>query len=73
MEIKEVVVHSIDGARYQIQFEQAAVKGVLGFKVTVNGDDKEMARAEAEELLAFALNRSSLFKGDLPEINGNGK
>ena len=49
MEIKEVVVHSIDGARYQIQFEQAATKGVLGFKVTANGDDKETAKAEAEE------------------------
>jgi hypothetical protein len=73
MEIREVVVHSIDGARYQIQFEQAATKGVLGFKVTANGDNKDIAKAEAEELLAFALKRSSLYKGDYPETNGNGK
>ena len=70
MEIKEVVIHSIDGARYQIQFEQAATKGVLGFKVTANGDNKEIAKAEAEELLGFALKKSSLYKGDLPEANG---
>jgi hypothetical protein len=73
LEIREVVVHSIAGARYQIQFEQAATKGVLGFKVTANGDNKDIAKVEAEELLAFALKRSSLYKGDLPEINGNGK
>ena len=73
MEIREVVVHSIDGARYQIQFEQAATKGVLGFKVTANGDDKEIAKAEAEELLAFALKKASLYKGEFPETNGNGK
>ncbi|MFA7214386.1 MAG: hypothetical protein WC111_10895 [Candidatus Cloacimonadaceae bacterium] len=53
MEIREVVVHSIDGARYQIQFEQAATKGVLGFKVTANGDNKDIAKVEAEELLGL--------------------
>jgi len=53
MEIREVVVHSIDGARYQIQFEQAATKGVLGFKVTANSDDKDIAKVEAEELLGL--------------------
>ena len=41
--------------RYRVVFEQAAsTKGVTGFKVEVNGDDKEMVKAQAIELLDFA-------------------
>jgi len=70
MEIKEVVVHSIDGAKYKVVFEQAAVKGVLGFKIEANGDSMEAVQQEAATLLGYALKKSNLYRGDLPETNG---
>ena len=52
--VEEIKHYQING-KYRIVFEQAAsTKGVLGFKVEVNGDDKAMIEGEAIELLDFA-------------------
>ena len=48
------VTHTYLNSKYRIVFEQAAVKGVLGFKVEANGDDLTMTKAEAIELLKYA-------------------
>lgn len=46
------VRHITVGQKYHIHFEQAAsTKGQLGFKVEVNGDDREAAMTEAVILL----------------------
>lgn len=38
------------GQRYKVQFEQAAVKGQLGYKVEANGDNLDMVIMEARTL-----------------------
>ncbi len=61
MEIKEMVIHTTENSKYQIQFEQAATKGVLGFKVAANNDDLEKAQLEADILLRYAKNKAEKF------------
>jgi len=74
MEIKEVVVHSIESSKYKVQFEQSATKGVLGFKCEANGDDMEKVEADATRLLAFSLKRVSLvYPSPAPEGYGKPK
>jgi hypothetical protein len=52
--MEETKIYHVDG-KYRIVFEQAAsTKGIIGFKVEVNGDDKAMVEAEATELLDYA-------------------
>jgi hypothetical protein len=65
MEIKEVVVHSIDGAKYQIQFERSAVKGQDGFKITANSDQIEDAKRDIENLYQWALKKTTPY---IPEV-----
>jgi hypothetical protein len=41
--------------KYRVVFEQAAsTKGVIGFKVEANGDDMDIVKAEATNLLDYA-------------------
>ena len=51
---EEVRNYQID-RKYRITFEQAAsTKGVIGFKVEVNGDDREALKVEAEDMFEWA-------------------
>ncbi len=70
MDIKELVVHTTENGKYKVQFEQAATKGVLGFKVEANSDDIEKCKSDSTELLAYALKRAALVY--MPAANGNG-
>lgn len=67
MEIREVVIHSIDGAKHKIQFEQAATKFILGFKVETNGDELDKVKEQANNLLQYALQKSKLYKDLIPD------
>ena len=50
---EQIIIHK--DQKYRIVFEQAAsTKGVIGFKVEVNGDDKALTQAEAENILVWA-------------------
>ena len=50
---EQIIIHK--DSKYRIVFEQAAsTKGVLGFKVEVNGDLIDIVKAESIELLDFA-------------------
>jgi hypothetical protein len=40
--------------RYRIKIERAAVKGVMGYTIEVNGDDEDEVAAKAESLKAKA-------------------
>ncbi len=59
MAIKEIVIN--DDRQFKVVFEQAATKGVLGFKVEATDDDLEACKEKATDLLQFALKRSSLY------------
>jgi hypothetical protein len=72
MEIKEVIVHSIENSKYKVQFEQAATKGIIGFKVEANDDDIEKCKDQASSLLQYALKRSSLSLQPVPSSPNNG-
>ena len=48
------VTHTYLNTQYRIVFEQAAVKGVLGFKVEANGDDLLLVKINALEMLEYA-------------------
>mgnify|MGYP001569190118 CR=1 FL=1 len=50
----QTVIHQTVNGKYRIVFEQSAVKGVIGFKVEVNGDLIDIVKAESIELLDFA-------------------
>jgi len=55
---EEVKNYQVD-RKYRVIFEQAAsTKGVLGFKVEVNGDDMVIVEAEATALLEYARNHA---------------
>jgi len=51
--VEEIRHYQIE-QRYRVVFEQAAVKGTLGFKVEANGDDMSLVQTEAERLLEYA-------------------
>jgi hypothetical protein len=72
MEIKEVIVHSIENSKYKVQFEQAATKGIIGFKVEANDDDIEKCKDQASSLLQYALKRSSLSLQPVSPTPSNG-
>jgi hypothetical protein len=53
MENQEVRHISV-GQKYKVEFEQGAVKGVIGFKVSVSDDDPDEAMVQALRLLDTA-------------------
>ena len=48
-ELKEVIHKTING-KYRMVIERSAVKGIDGFKVEANGDDKAELKKDASEL-----------------------
>ena len=54
----QTVIHQTVNGKYRIVFEQSAVKGVIGFKVEVNGDLIDIVKAESEELLKWAQSKT---------------
>lgn len=52
--MEEVKHYQVNG-KYKCQIERAAVKGVDGFKVEVNGDDMESLKDEAQKLYDYAI------------------
>ncbi len=56
--MEEVKNYQID-RKYRVTFEQAtSTKGVIGFKVEVNGDDVSIVRSEALTLLDWAKEKA---------------
>jgi len=51
-----LVTHQTINGKYKIQYERAATKGVIGFKVEANGDDLKQVQMDA---LALKLNVES--------------
>ena len=51
--MEEVRHYQVNG-KYRIVFERSAVKGIDGFKVEANGDDKEQTHADALILYQYA-------------------
>jgi len=52
--MEETKIYNVD-RKYRVVFEQAAsTKGVTGFKVEANGDDKMTVAKEAVEMLNYA-------------------
>lgn len=62
------VTHISLNARYKIQFEQAATKGILGFKVEANGDDLEAVKVEVQNLLTAAIEKARIYQNNLIEV-----
>jgi len=57
--MEETKIHQVN-PKYRIIFEQAAsTKGVIGFKVKVNGDDLDQVSQQAEALLEWAMGKAS--------------
>jgi len=54
----EKVEHYQMEQKYEIVFEQAAVKGTMGFKVKANGDTKDLVKIDADDLLEFARSKA---------------
>lgn len=53
------VTHITLNSKYRVVFEQAAsTKGVLGWKVEANGDDKDAVMLEAQQLMEYARARA---------------
>ncbi len=73
MEIKEIVIHTLQDSKYKIQFEQAATKGVLGFKCEVNDDDFEQCQIRATGLLKYVQNQAARFVTVPAPANGEVK
>jgi hypothetical protein len=49
LDIKEVIVHTVENGKYKVQFEKAASANKIdGFKVEVNADSFDEAKREAE-------------------------
>ena len=49
----ETVNHINIGQKYRIVVERAAVKGVDGFKVEANGDDKQEVESDIQSLYTY--------------------
>jgi hypothetical protein len=60
-EIREIV-----GWKYHIQFEQSAVKGILGFKVDTYNNDLEACKKDAQDLLKNASAEAKNYNGSTP-------
>jgi len=53
---EQVIKHIQVGTKYKVTFEQAAVKGQLGWKVEVNGDDSQVVMLEGIKMKMQATN-----------------
>jgi hypothetical protein len=57
----QIVTHITQNGKYKIQYEQAATKGIIGFKVEANNDDLLQCRLDASELLGAAIEKARIF------------
>ena len=51
----KIVTHQTINGKYRIVFERSAVKGIDGFKVEANGDEKEQVVKDAQALYEDAM------------------
>jgi len=60
------VIHEHKDQQYQVTFKRESTKGIDGFTVTANGDDRNKAFTDAWELYKMAKDITK------PESTGNG-
>jgi hypothetical protein len=64
----QIVTHITQNGKYKIQFEQSAVKGVLGFKVEATGDEFNAVCLDATAFLGFAQEKAKIYAANLLEV-----
>ena len=58
---ESIVNHINKDTKYRVSYEQAATKGIIGFKVEAHGDSYSEALLDANELLREAHNQAKIF------------